>query len=226
MTSVTNINPSADSLHTKDSNTCIECQSKKATLKCMHCQASICKNCCHFLSVAEYSLDPHLINFLEGFASKTDLMDISNVSNNRNLNTKNKQNNLSELHFERRESFNFCNSCYQQNLIEKIEKYNQDVENVKNLGIFFKSQSKETRLLSRKEKTLKIENGLDEADIQMKLAYLAYKMGFNCVIDVEIQVKKIRQGSYQTSLYIGTGIPSHVSEKKLIKDRSNWSNPN
>lgn len=120
----------------------------------------------------------------------------------------------------------FCSPCYEEHLSDALLKDQQTIEAAKQIHIFEKQQSKETRLLNRHEKPLIINHALDQEDAFLKLAYQAVLKGFNCVVDVDVKGKKVRDGSYQTTDYSATGIPTQVTDRKLIKDRSIWSNPN
>ena len=120
----------------------------------------------------------------------------------------------------------YCPTCSAQVLATDLNLYEDTLQRAKEILVFDISQSKETRLLSRKEKPIKIFNEQDRQVITLKMAYKAAQLGFNAIIDCDIKAKKIRDGSYQTTAYDGSCIPTQVSDNKLIKDRSIWSNPN
>ncbi len=100
------------------------------------------------------------------------------------------------------------------------------MEKAKEIMIFTKSQAKETRFVKRLEEPFNLKNYADHDEIIMRMAFRAVEMDFNAVIDVDVYSEKVRMGSYQTQTWCGTGIPAHVDEKKIIKDRSFNSQPN
>lgn len=100
------------------------------------------------------------------------------------------------------------------------------MELAKDIDVFYKQQSKETRLLQRRHELLKVQGCQDEQETLMRLAFLAAQAGFNGLIDVEVVGKKVRSGSYQTTTWSGTGLPTQVKKEKLLRDRSLWQNPN
>jgi regulator of sigma D len=101
----------------------------------------------------------------------------------------------------------YCQSCYQAQVWPQISAYEETVANVKNFPIYEKSQSKETRLMNRKEKPIQISDARDREDIFMKLAYQAFQNGFDAIVDVEMKSHKTHQGSYVLVHWTGSGIP-------------------
>lgn len=92
--------------------------------------------------------------------------------------------------------------------------------------VFMKVQNKETRNIKRLEEPVSVVDCADRAETILRLAFFTAQMNYNSVIDVDITSRKILTGNYQTTVFSGTGIPAHVNEAKLIKDRANWSSPN
>lgn len=120
----------------------------------------------------------------------------------------------------------YCHSCFVQTVQEPLTSYDQTMELAKNIDVFYKEQSKETRLLKRREGALKVQACADENETLLRLAFQAVKLGFNGLIDVEVKGQKVRNGTYQTTTWNGTAIPSNVRKEKLLRDRSLWQNPN
>lgn len=120
----------------------------------------------------------------------------------------------------------YCNLCFDSKVAPEKARYDEMMEAARNIMVFMKKQAKETRLIKRYEPDVVVEDCADEAETLLRLAFFAAQLKYNSLIDVQITPKKVKQGQYQTTVYCGTGIPAHVSEAKLIKDRSLWSNPN
>jgi hypothetical protein len=119
----------------------------------------------------------------------------------------------------------FCTQCYATDVLPAIEDYQGIVELAKNIRVFDKTQTKETRLIKRLEDPVTVEHCVDAKEATMKMAYIAAKRNFNSIVDVEIKTFKIRNGTYQTSDCTGVCVPVNVSDDKLIKDRS-FTDPN
>ncbi len=120
----------------------------------------------------------------------------------------------------------YCYSCHLEHVEQPLAKYNQLVEQAKEIMVFNKSQGKETRFVRRNEDWIEVKDCEDEDQVIMKLAFHAVEIGCNAVVDVDIVAQKIRLGAYQTQLFKGTGRPAKVKEGQLIKDRSLWHQPN
>lgn len=120
----------------------------------------------------------------------------------------------------------YCGPCYSEKVAPVLENYNDTLERAKNILIFTKQQNKETRFIKRYEEVVHVTECLDREDVIMRLAFVAAQGDFNGVIDIEIVSKKVRNGSYQTTQWSGSGIPAHVNPDKLIKDKSFSSDPN
>lgn len=96
----------------------------------------------------------------------------------------------------------------------------------KEVLVYLKKQSKETRLISRREDWIEIKDVVDHDEAILRLAFFAAEQGFNAVIDIEVHSEKIKNGSYTTMKWKSKGVPAHVDADRLVKDRTFWQNPN
>ena len=120
----------------------------------------------------------------------------------------------------------FCTTCFDQNISAELEKYNQTMAAAKEVYVFYKTHSKVTRLIRRDEEPISIIDCDDKEEVILRLAFKAAQMGYNSLIQIEINSKKNRVNNYQSQVYTATGIPAQVDLSRLVKDRSIWSNPN
>ena len=121
----------------------------------------------------------------------------------------------------------FCGPCYDTEVAGELQTYNETMERAKEVQVFFKDQSKETRLIKRPErKPYRISDCADHDETVMRLAFLAAQANYNALIEVDVVSEKVRQNSYQTHIWSGTGMPANVEARRLIKDRSFRSYPN
>jgi hypothetical protein len=110
----------------------------------------------------------------------------------------------------------YCGPCYDKHVLPELDKYSQTMEAAKNVRVFLKSQSKETRLLSHKESILTVTDCVDYNEAILRLAFFAAKAKFNAIIAVEITSRTVKNGSYQYSLWSGTARPTNITQKKLL----------
>ncbi len=120
----------------------------------------------------------------------------------------------------------FCDTCYATLVIPELEKYEALLLRAKGVMVFTKSQSKETRLIKRLEKTVIVSDCKDYDEAVLSLAFQAAELNYNSIIDMDLKPEKIKIGTYQSTLWSGTGMPANVTQERLVKDRSIWHNPN
>lgn len=108
----------------------------------------------------------------------------------------------------------YCRLCFDAQVAPALENYQENVTKAADIQVYLKNQSKETRLFKRTEDRFSVVNCDDHDETLLRLAFQAVQAGYNALIDVEIDGKKVRQGSYQTSTYQGTGIGAHLTGKR------------
>lgn len=120
----------------------------------------------------------------------------------------------------------YCVPCFDEKVTQELDKYNETLEKAKNVYVFTKAQSKETRLIKRKAQSIKVENCSDEDDATMRLAFQAAENGFNAIVDVHLTSKKVINNSYQSTAWMGTAIPAHVDADRIEQGHPSLKNPN
>ena len=114
----------------------------------------------------------------------------------------------------------YCIPCFDAKVAPELEAYNDTMKKAKNIHVFEKDQGKETRFFKRLEEPFKVENCADRDETLLRLAFFTVRAGFNTLIDVDVVSKKVRNGSYQTTMWTGSGIPTHVDEARLNRKSS------
>lgn len=110
----------------------------------------------------------------------------------------------------------FCGACFDREMAPRIETYAAVMEEAKQVFIFFKTQRKHIPLIRKSKIKVTVEKCLDRDETILRLAYFAAKDGFNAVIDVEVDCKKIRmEGSSKSALWHGSGFPALVDGAKV-----------
>jgi hypothetical protein len=104
--------------------------------------------------------------------------------------------------------------------------YDETLQKARNILVYEKSQSKETRLMKRKTPPIAVQNCDDYDETVLRLAFLAAKAGFNAIIDVHVTSEKVRENSYQTTIFKGTAVPINLNPNHVARDRALWQNPN
>ncbi len=120
----------------------------------------------------------------------------------------------------------YCPPCFNEKVEPELTAYNQIMAQAKEINVYYKKQSKETRLIKRFVDPVKVEACTDRDETILRLAFLAAKDHFNSIIDVEVESVKVKSGSYQNLSWSGVAIPAQVLPDRIIKDRSFSTDPN
>lgn len=109
----------------------------------------------------------------------------------------------------------YCIQCFDAHVRPEVDKYNEKLELAKNVNVFYSSQSKESRFVRRIEKPIKVEKCQDKDEAVLRLAFLAVQQNKNSIVDVDLNSIKVRNGSWQSSLWSGRAIPADIDERNL-----------
>lgn len=118
----------------------------------------------------------------------------------------------------------FCQDCFSEKVAGPLAEYFDVLETAKNIDVFYKDQSKETRLVRRKEKPVSVAPCDDREDVVMKLAFYAALGGFDSVVDIDLKSEKVHVGTYSKLVWKGTGVPAHAKGKVINTERTAWPN--
>lgn len=110
----------------------------------------------------------------------------------------------------------YCLNCYDEKVLPAKADYDRTMRRARNIAVYVKNQSEETRLMPRSEKPIKVECA-DKDEALLRLAFVTVQKGHNAILDVNISALKVRDGGggYQRSVFTGTGIPTHLDKQTL-----------
>lgn len=111
----------------------------------------------------------------------------------------------------------YCPHCFDSKVAGALLQYSETMERAKNVNIFLKNQSKESRIYKSDEAPIKVDDCHDADETLLRLAFRAVESHFNGLINVDITSKKIRIDGYQKSIWSGTGIPTHIQNEKSLR---------
>lgn len=109
----------------------------------------------------------------------------------------------------------YCSICFDDKVAAPLNEYEDTLEKARDIYIFTKDQSKQTRLLKRKEEPYRVENCEDEQEAIMRMSFMAVRAKFNAVIDIQLNSKKIIVGSHKKTIWSGTGVPITIDPKAI-----------
>lgn len=108
----------------------------------------------------------------------------------------------------------FCPNCYMNKYESQFNDFYNTYLQAKDVKIYEKKLSAETRLIPRLEPALSVKDCADERDVMMRLAFEAASKGFNSLLDVEFKSTKSRDGSYKFVVWSGSGVPANVDRRR------------
>jgi hypothetical protein len=109
----------------------------------------------------------------------------------------------------------YCTPCFDSEIGRELAAYDELRERAGDVTVYFKNQSKETRLFKRSKDILSVPSCADREETVLRLAFLAAQKGYNAIIDVDISAEKVRsKGGYQTSNWRGTAVATNLEGNK------------
>ncbi len=104
----------------------------------------------------------------------------------------------------------YCMNCFDDKVAAPLNEYNDKMEKAKEIILYSKEQTKLTRLLKRKNLPYKVDGCEDEQEAIMRMSFMAVEDKCNCLIDVEIQTRKIIAGSHKKTVFGATAVPINI----------------
>lgn len=104
----------------------------------------------------------------------------------------------------------YCGPCFDAEVAPVLHDYELTLAKARDLNVFYKGQGEETRRYRRTEKPLQVDRCGDRAGALLRLAFLAARAGFNCLLDVHITVEKSRNAGFQKNFWFASGVPTNL----------------
>lgn len=101
----------------------------------------------------------------------------------------------------------YCAPCFDEHVAAPLADYQDKMERARDIIIYSKEQSKLTRFIKRKADPYKVEGCEDEQDALMRMSFYAVEDGYNTLIDIQFQTKKIIDGSHKKTVFGATAVP-------------------
>ncbi len=101
----------------------------------------------------------------------------------------------------------YCYQCFDSKVEPELSEYNSLMDRARKINVFYKKQSKESRIFKRTAAQLKVENCADRDEALLRLAFMAARLNYNMLVDVDLSAQKVRHAGYQTSRWQAVGIP-------------------
>lgn len=109
-------------------------------------------------------------------------------------------------------------TCFEAKVAPVMEKYDSLMEQAGDVTVYFINQGKETRLIKRSDKKLRIEECSDRDETLLRLAFRAVEAGYNTIVDTELTYEKHRDGSFKISNWKGTATAANLDDRNRPRE--------
>jgi hypothetical protein len=109
----------------------------------------------------------------------------------------------------------YCYPCYSAKVEPELEAYGQTMELARNVYFFFTTQKRPPPIIKKSKSKIKVADCMDRDETILRLGFQAASQGFNAVVEAEVVSVKVRNESYQKSVWSGIGYPAAVDGAKV-----------
>jgi hypothetical protein len=109
----------------------------------------------------------------------------------------------------------YCYPCYSATVEPALESYNQTMELAREVYFFFTTQKRSPPIIKKSREKIKVTDCMDRDETILRLGFQAASQGFNAVVEAEVTSVKVRNESYQKSVWSGVGFPAKVDGAKV-----------
>jgi hypothetical protein len=109
----------------------------------------------------------------------------------------------------------YCVKCYDDEVLPALTDYNEMTERAKDVYYLSKAYPGWIRVLQRHTKRVVVDDCDDRRETILRLAFQAAEMGFNAIIEAEVESFKTRNHAYQSARWKGSAMPAKIDGDHL-----------
>ena len=110
---------------------------------------------------------------------------------------------------------NICPKCYEDKILPHKQRFDELLEKANDIYFLTKSYKGYVRVHNKHSKRVVVEDCDDRRETIVRLAFFAAELGFNAIIDSEVESKKVRMGKYQSTRWFGSAVPAKIDGEQL-----------
>jgi len=110
---------------------------------------------------------------------------------------------------------NYCPTCFDEKVLPQRVRYDELMEKAKDVYFITKAYPGYVRVLRRHTKRVIVEKCDDRRETIVRMAFFAAELGFNSIIEAEVDSTKVRMGGRQSSLWHGSSMPANIDGEQL-----------
>ena len=109
----------------------------------------------------------------------------------------------------------YCQTCHAQTVEPELEKYQAMLALAREVFFFFSTRKKTFLIDKKAREEIFVKDCVDRNETILRLGFKAAQLGFNAVVDAEVEWDKVRDHAFQKTLWKGRGTPAQVDAEKL-----------
>jgi uncharacterized protein YbjQ (UPF0145 family) len=109
----------------------------------------------------------------------------------------------------------YCINCYEEEVLPALNEYNVMTEKAKDVYYLSKAYPGYIRVLQRHTKRVVVEDCDDRRETIIRLAFQAAEMGFNAIIEAEVESFKTRHHAHKSARWKGSAMPAKIDGDHL-----------
>jgi hypothetical protein len=114
----------------------------------------------------------------------------------------------------------YCTACFDEQVVPAQARYDELMEKAKDVYFLTRAYPGFVPVLKRHKKRVSVAECEDRRETILRLAFQAAELGFNAIIEADVDSAKVRlggkhKGSYQTSTWAGSAVPALIDAVQL-----------
>lgn len=110
---------------------------------------------------------------------------------------------------------NICSRCFDQHVAAEKARCDDLMEKAKEVYFLTKNFRGNVRISGRHTKRVATQKCSDRRECILRLAFYAAELGFNAIIEADVESSKIVMGKYQSAEWKGSAMPANIDGEHL-----------
>lgn len=109
----------------------------------------------------------------------------------------------------------YCAPCHSESVEPQLTSYQEIMERAKAVYFFFDTRKHAIPLLAKAKSAIEVKSCVDRDETILRLGFLAARLGFNAIVDAEVNHEQVRNHAFQKTSWSGRGWPANVDGDRL-----------
>lgn len=109
----------------------------------------------------------------------------------------------------------YCLKCYDEHVAPALSKYEIMSEKAKDVYYLSRAYPGYIRVIQRHTRRVEVTECDDRRETILRMAFVAAELGFNAIIEAEVESFKTRNHAYQSARWKGSALPAKIDGDHL-----------